>query len=245
LENILIFDVSSPVVFLGYSNGQEKYFTAKKFEKKQMNSQLPKLLSPLSEKISEILPARIIIGAGPGSFTGIKTGLALFLSLLYTKGIKRVETVSSSRFLRMLYPDIAQYSITAIPFNKGQYFVSCFDSDGASVSEDIFTVNPFVELADIIYLQKLKKPALITPLPENEDIYDFVRTKTEGSSLFCDSPEFRPEIFSRLQGTKTVKFTEEPLFLNYVNLPADISGGTDIYINKSLEVENEDGKDLC
>ena len=245
MKNILIFDVSSPVVFLGYSNGEERYFKAKSFEKKQMNSQLPEFLFTLSEKISDIMPARIIVGAGPGSFTGIKTGLALFLSMLYAKGVRQVETVSSSRFIRMLYPDVDQPSITAIPFNRGQYFVSGFDKEGKPLSQDIFTVNPFNELHDILISNKLKSATLIMPVCENNDIYDFMKTKTEKTSLFCGTPDFRPEIFMKCQNTSVVKFTEEPLFLNYVNLPADISGGTDIYINKSLEVENEDGKDLC
>jgi len=236
LKNILIFDTSSPVVFLGYRTQKEEFFMAEKFEKKELNTKLPEFLIPLADKISDIIPARIIIGIGPGSFTGIKTGLALFLSMLYAKGINEVETISSSRFLKMLYPDLSGKCVTAIPFNKGQYFISLFNNSGKTVIDDFFTSNPFGEIDKFKEFQDADPLNLVMPLTENDDLINFFSKKIE-LRQFCGTPVFRPDIFEKMDESKTVVFNTEPLILNFVNLPANIPEDTNIYINNNPEAD--------
>ncbi len=239
MKNIIIFDASSPVVFLGYSNTPEILFKSEKFEKKELNTKLPELLESFSDKLTEILPARVIIGSGPGSFTGIKTGLAMFLSMLYAHGVEKIEKVSSGMFLRMLQPSIQDYSITAIPFNKKQYFISFFDDKGSVIASDTFVDHPYDQLDETVKLLKGKKVSVITPCLLEDSFKDYLLSKNIDFKVIDKDFSLKPDSFKKVEVFEPVNFCFEPLLLNYINLPANISKDIDIYTNNNLEEKNE------
>jgi tRNA A37 threonylcarbamoyladenosine modification protein TsaB len=239
LENIIIFDTSSPVVFLGYVNKSEVFFKAEEFGKKELNTKLPTLFKSISEKLPEILPARVIIGSGPGSFTGIKTGIAMFLSMLFAKGVEKIETISSGVFLNLLFPSTSDFNITVIPFNKGQFFASCFDRSGNIVLKETFITNPYRELDDTVAKLEGKEVTVIAPFLLEPSLKNYLASKKVRFNIADSNFSFEPDKFRNLENQVTVNFKREPLLLNYMNLPANISNKTEIYINNCLEVENE------
>jgi len=174
---------------------------------------------------------RTVIGTGPGSFTGIKSGLSFFMALIYSFGIKNVETVSSSRIFASLHKgDPELFKIVAIPFNRGEYFVSVYDQELNPVFEDMFTKSPFEDLAQKIQHIAGSDAEIISPVSGSPELLNDLGRFFKIKGMFSDRFVFEDETFGKLRDFRTVDISNEPMILNYVTHPANIDGTHELYV---------------
>lgn len=231
MKNTILFDASSSNVYtFGVIEGN-KFFNVQSYERLKMSVQLPVDFGWLKDLSLNAGPLKAIIGKGPGSFTGIKSGLSFFLAFLYSLGVKKVETTSSSRvFLNLFEGDPDTFKIVAIPFNRGEYFISLYDNSGTALFEDVFTKAPFDNLIDKIQHLTRFDSEIIVPVECSDDIVLFLSRFSEIKGMFSDRFVFKEEMFDKMEDLQTVDISTEPMILNYVTHPANIEGSDNLYV---------------
>lgn len=231
MKNILVFDSSSSNLFIsGEVNGSKIEF-CRNYEKSKMSVEMPGDMMWLRDVLAGSENIRVVAGAGPGSFTGIKSGLSFFLALVYSLGIKKVETVSSSRLFAAFSkaPDGVS-KVVAIPFNKGEYFISVYDCQLKPLIEDVFMRFPFEGLAEKAGIPSRQEAVLISPVNVCEELVSELGRFFEIKGIYAEVLVFEQ---SRMPGPgllRTVNIPSEPMILNYVTHPANIDGNCDIYV---------------
>ncbi len=233
MRDILFFDTSSDAVLLAYY-GKDSVFIYKNMPKKTLSSDLPliiensgvgKLISPETE---------IFIGAGPGSFTGIKTGVAFISAWLYAKGIRHIKTVSSLDIYSLFIPyQENSLGVVVTPFNSDEGFLSIFkwnfgkrlyiqqdnrlDQDGIN---KLFTKLNYDRAAIVI-------------TSDNRGPVDFSFFKKFFRELVGIRPggSFMLDFAYSLPVIKKIDIALEPLMLNYVSAPADLNPDCEIYVS--------------
>lgn len=231
MENTLIFDSSSSNVFTFGVINSRNFMSVRNYERSKMSVAMPADFVWLRDLVNGAGSVRTIIGTGPGSFTGIKSGLSFFMALIYSLGIKNVETVSSSRiFLNLHKGDPESFKIVAIPFNKGEYFISVYDKSLDPVVEDLFTKSPFESLAQKIEHIAGSDAEIISPVECPVELSDDLGRFFKIKGMFSDGFMFEDETLEKLGDLKTVDISTEPMILNYVTHPANIDGTHDLYV---------------
>lgn len=235
MDNYLIFDVSSSTLLYCGKTDRE-FFVKKEFGKGRMNKEMPELIKDIRGRINS--DTTIIIGTGPGSFTGLKTGVSMFIGLLYSLGIRKVRTVSSLKLFALLCEKKTEYTISISPFNRDEFFFSVFNSSGETVYTDRHTSPPYSELLKVA--QNLKNGSFqmvsCTKLEDkvSDEITRIINNIETGSISLRDV---------ELKDTEEVDITKAPLLLNYVAYPANLNlnEGT-LYVNnnerKDMKIDN-------
>ncbi len=122
----LFFDVSTTVMYIGYSRDHKlidfSIRIAKRDHAKYLVDRIEHLLMRNKTTINDI--DQIIIGIGPGSYTGLRISVMVGKMLAYTKGIK-LKTVSSLLFMTSGYKGRVAAMIDA---RRGFVFAAIFDS---------------------------------------------------------------------------------------------------------------------
>lgn len=242
-KNILIFDASSSNIFFGGECGGKTVFVAENFEKSKLSRYLPEEFEKTVGNLDLTELPRVVIGNGPGAFTGIKTGTAFFLAYIYSLGVKTVETVSSFSFISALFePCIEDVRIVLIPFNKGEYFAAVLDKNNKILRGDIFIKPPYENISSFFTGLSGKNAEIVAPIecgseiiPELEKIFSVKKVRFDGFS-------FDKSGFDALPDTKRVDITEEPYIVNHVILPANLDSNGNFYVEAELQ-EAEMGQD--
>lgn len=235
-KNILIFDASSSNIFFGGADGKSSVFKAGNFEKSKLSRYLPEEFEKTVGKLDLTELPRVVIGNGPGAFTGIKTGTAFFLAYIYSLGVKTVETVSSFSFISALFePCTEDVRIVLIPFNKGEYFAAVLDKNNKILRGDIFIKPPYDNISSFFAGFVGKNAEIAAPIecgseiiPELEKIFSIKKVRFDGFS-------FDKSRFDALPDTKKVDITAEPYIVNHVIMPANLDGNGNFYVEGELQ----------
>ena len=236
-KNLLVFDASSANVFFGGTSGNSSVFKCGNFEKSKLGRFLPEEFEKAVSSLDLTVNTRVIIGNGPGAFTGIKTGTAFFLAYIYSLGITKVETVSSFSFISALFDfDSADSRIVLIPFNKGEYFAAIFDRNGNVMKNDIFIKPPYADISGIVGGLNSGKTDIAAPVECGGEILPELKKILNISDLHFDGFKFSPERFSSLS-TKTVNIVSSPYIINHVVMPANLDSNGNFYVANQLQEE--------
>ena len=235
-KNILVFDASSSNIFFGGECGGKTVFMAENFEKSKLSRYLPEEFGKIVGSLDFTDLPRVIIGNGPGAFTGIKTGTAFFLAYIYSLGLKTVETVSSFSFISALFEPCAEdVRIVLIPFNKGEYFAAVLDKNNKILRGDIFIKPPYDNISTFFAGFSGKKADIVAPtecgseiIPELERIFSVKEKRFDGFS-------FKRGRFDAIPDTKTVDITAEPYIVNHVIMPANLNSNDNFYVEVKLQ----------
>ena len=235
-KNILIFDASSSNIFFGGADGKGSVFKAGNFEKSKLSRYLPEEFGKTVGNLDLTELPRVVIGNGPGAFTGIKTGTAFFLAYIYSLGVKTVETVSSFSFISALCEPCAEdVRIVLIPFNKGEYFAAVLDKNNKILRGDIFIKPPYENISSFFAGFSGKNAEIVAPIecgseiiPELEKIFSVKKVRFDGFS-------FDKSRFDSLPDTKKVDVTAEPYIVNHVILPANLESNGNFYVEGELQ----------
>lgn len=235
-KNILIFDASSSNIFFGGADGKGPVFKAGNFERSKLSRYLPEEFEKTVGNLDLTELPRVVIGNGPGAFTGIKTGTAFFLAYVYSLGVKTVETVSSFSFISALFePCGEEVRIVLIPFNKGEYFAALLDKNNKILRGDIFVRPPYENIFSFFAGFSGKNAEIAAPtecgseiIPELEKIFSVRKVRFDGFS-------FERSRFDTLPDTKKVDITAEPYIVNHVILPANLDSNGNFYVEGELQ----------
>lgn len=231
MKNILVFDASTTNIFICGAVDGKSFLSIRNYEKSKMSVDMPADFKELGNKFANSDLPRVIIGSGPGSFTGLKTGLSFFLALIYSKGIKKVEKISSSRLMLNLFkgnPETLKAVI--IPFNNGEFFLSVYDKNKIPLFEDVFLKVPFDNLAQKIQSVAGSDIEIIVPIKCPDDLISVLSRHFNITGIFSDKFMFEPESFDKMQDLQIVDISTEPMILNYVTYPANIEGTDNLYV---------------
>ena len=231
-----MFDASSSNIFFGGGCGSKTVFMAENFEKSKLSRYLPEKFEKTAGTLDFTELPRVIIGNGPGAFTGIKTGTAFFLAYIYSIGIKTVETVSSFSFISALSGECAaEIRIVLIPFNKGEYFAAVLDKNNKILLGDIFIKPPYDNISSFFSGFAGRKAEIVAPLecgneilPELEKIFSVRNVRFDGFS-------FDRDIFNAIPDTKKIDVTAEPYIVNHVIMPANLNSNGNFYVETPLQ----------
>lgn len=224
MDNYLIFDVSSPTILYCGKTDRE-FFVQKEFTKGKMNRELPDLITDIKSRLNK--NTKVITGTGPGSFTGLKTGISMFIGMLYSLGITKIYTLSSLKLFSQLCEKETDYILTVSPFNRDEFFFSVFDSSGNCIIPDRHTCTPHSELSEAAANVKNKTIQIVSCEKLENRIMEQV------SKIFAN-PVFSPISMNndfQADDLKEIDLTKDLLLLNYVAFPANISDSVDIYVN--------------
>jgi len=235
-KNILVFDASSSNIFFGGVCGGKTVFMAENFEKSKLSRYLPEEFEKTVANLDFTELPRVIIGNGPGAFTGIKTGTAFFLAYIYSLGIKTVETVSSFSFISaLLEPCAEDVRIVLIPFNKGEYFAAVLDKNNKILRGDIFIKPPYDTIGAFFEGFHGKKADIVAPIECGNEIVPELEKIFSVSEVRFTVFSFNPGRFDALPDTKTVDIAEEPYIVNHVIMPANLNSNGNFYVEAELQ----------
>lgn len=203
-----------------------------------MNRKLPEVIAELRKKLVNNKDVTVIIGTGPGSFTGLKTGLSMFTAMLYSIGITEIRTVSSLKLFYLLSKEKTDYTLLVSPFNKDELFFALFDKNGTAVLPDTHTGKPYKKLKEASGVLGKKNVCIVSLNDFNNEIKETM-DDLFGKTTFT-KPSF-PE-GSILEYTEKMSLTKDPILLNYIAYPANINASQDIYVNSfersNMKIEN-------
>lgn len=127
---ILIVDSTSEKMCVACFNGEKTFSTTTCEGSKKHNSLIvpciDKTLAEANVKISDIDVFGCVVG--PGSFTGIRIGVATVKALAFATGKK---TVSITSFEELAYGETSDGFITAIDCRHNSYYVAKFERSDA------------------------------------------------------------------------------------------------------------------
>lgn len=234
-KNLLIFDASSANVFFGGTSGKSTVFKCGNFEKSKLGRFLPEEFEKTVSSLDLTGDTRVIVGNGPGAFTGIKTGTAFFLAYIYSLGITKVETTSSFSFISALFDfGSADSRLVLIPFNKGEYFASILDRSGKVLKSDIFIKPPYTNISETADGLNLGATDAAAPVECGEEILPELKKVLNINNIRFNGFKFDPERFSSLSDTKVVDIINSPYIINHVVMPANLDSGGNFYVENQL-----------
>jgi tRNA threonylcarbamoyladenosine biosynthesis protein TsaB len=145
MKNRLLFDVSTSVMFVGYAKDDElsdfSIRIAKRDHAKYLVDRIDQVIKRNGLTIDDI--DEIIIGIGPGSYTGLRIAVMVGKMLAYTKNIP-LRTVSSLYFMTSGYEEKVAALIDA---RRGFVFSEVHDKDeilledGYRYLDDLSSIN--------------------------------------------------------------------------------------------------------
>lgn len=234
MKDFLIWDSSTPYAFFSNNCKGEMLQFFKKFEKRGLGTDFPVFFSAFENNISVTPDSVVYIGAGPGSFTGVKTGNSIIVSYLYSKGVENVNLMSSLDILSLFMPyyeDSLYFMVS--PFNVKDYFISIFKWDHGKrfyLERDSFKNYANLELLikrfnyDSIILFSVER------LPEH--ILDLFKANFRNIMFFSPQGDYHYGLIEMIPVLKQVNIKKDPLILNYVTNPADLKGEhSDFYLS--------------
>ncbi len=147
----LFFDVSSSIMYVGYSKGDIlldfSIRIATRDHAKYLVDRLDQVLKRNKLKLEDL--DEIIIGIGPGSYTGLRIAVMVGKMLAYTKNVK-LKTISSLFFMTSGY----EGRVAALMDARRGYVFSAIYEDGKVILKDGY--RKFSELVEDPLYQKAR-----------------------------------------------------------------------------------------
>jgi len=241
LRNLLVFDASTANIFFGGISGGRFVFKAESYEKSKLSRFLPGNLAEAAASLEIDGKTRVVIGNGPGAFTGIKTGTAFFLAYIYSRGITKVETVSSFSFVSALAAfGKNDLRLVLIPFNKGEYFAAVLDRESRILKGDIFIKPPYGNISELFGGFAGETVDLVSAVKCGDEILPELKKVFNINELHFEGFEFKPENFNFENMTEVVDITKEPYIVNHVVLPANLDKNGNFYVSDCLAGEKNE-----
>lgn len=235
-KNILVFDASSSNIFFGGADEKKVAFKAESFEKSRLSRFLPEEFEKVVSQLDLTELPRVVIGNGPGAFTGIKTGTAFFLAYIYSLGVETVETVSSFSFISALSGPCAEdLRIVLIPFNKGEYFAAVLDKNNKILRGDIFIKPPYDNIPAFFEGLSGRKAEIAAPVECESGMIRELNRIFSVKDVRFDGFSFDRSRFDAIPDTKKVNVISEPYIVNHVILPANLDSNGNFYVEAELQ----------
>ena len=147
----LFFDVSSSIMYVGYSRNDIlldfSIRIASRDHAKYLVDRIDQVLKRNKLKLEDL--DEIIIGIGPGSYTGLRIAVMVGKMLAYTKNVK-LKTVSSLFFMTSGY----EGRVAALMDARRGYVFSAIYEDGKVILEDGY--RKFTELSEDTQYQQAR-----------------------------------------------------------------------------------------
>jgi len=147
----LLFDVSSSIMYVGYSKDDIlvdfSIRIAIRDHAKYLVDRIDQVLKRNKLKLEDL--DEIIIGIGPGSYTGLRIAVMVGKMLAYTKDVK-LKTVSSLFFMTSGYEGM----VAALMDARRGYVFSAIYENGKTILEDEY--RKFSELSENPLYQKAR-----------------------------------------------------------------------------------------
>lgn len=233
VDNCFLWDSSTETIFSS-SQGKDIYSLVQQVDKKSFMSDFPPLFLSVFKDV-DIKNKPIFIGVGPGSFTGIKSGVSFIGGWLFSKEKQIVNTVSSTDILSCYVPAVSGLLLVVVPFNRKEWFVSLYrfeKGDYVTLKKDIHlkTAEDFEQ-----FRQKVAGEELSVASPDSIKSEQFLQDAeiSAGRIALMSSIPFRSP--SKNSIIKQINIETSPLFLNYILQPAGLSNSTDFYIQTIKE----------
>ncbi|HRQ70614.1 MAG TPA: hypothetical protein PLW78_09985 [bacterium] len=236
MKNLLVFDGSTKNILFGGTLENSSIFYCINFERSKMSCRLPDFFLNLKPDICfETLP-EVIIGNGPGPFTGLKTANSFFLGFIYSLGLKKVRLVSSFKIISALSPAEGNLNrLVVIPFNKGEYFLGLLDKENNLLVKDVFIKESSENIKDIFKDYLNSKIELILGSECGATLIEALRSHFDINSTHQEEYHFDHQRQLSLLGEELLDITKDPFILNHVINPADIDKNCNIYVSNNFE----------
>lgn len=226
MKNIFVWDSSSSHLLLLNHYKSEQFQFIKKIEKRSMSSTFPKEFNAFQSLIKINHETEVIVGAGPGSFTGVKTGNAFILSYLYSKNIRKIKLLSSLDLFSLFIPYYEEsLSFVIFPFNNREFFISVFKWENGK--RYYLERDTFMNIADIDgMLKRFNYDNVILFSVESlpESILDVFRKSFKEILFYSARDDFHFLFLSMLKVVDEIDISKDALKLNYVITPAHLKG---------------------
>lgn len=144
----LIIDASTNLLYIGLINEKETDDITR-IGKNDNAAYIVVMIKDLLErnnlKIDDI--EIIIVGVGPGSYTGARVAVTVAKMLAYTKNIK-LKTISSLNLLSTGYGNV----LSAIDARRGYYFVGKFENGKTIIKDDYLAFDEIKNEKNLIII---------------------------------------------------------------------------------------------
>jgi tRNA threonylcarbamoyladenosine biosynthesis protein TsaB len=144
----LMFDVSTNVMYVAYVREQDvRDFSiriAKRDHAKYLVDRIDQLLKRNRISLDQI--DEIIVGIGPGSYTGIRIAVMVAKMLAYTKNIP-LKTISSLLFMTSGYKTKVAAMLDA---RRGNVFCAVYDQGKTIIEDGLRTMTAFNQMSPYV-----------------------------------------------------------------------------------------------
>lgn len=225
-QEVLIWDSSAGHALLWWRAGERRVSLVKRYEKRCFLTQFPLFLEEIADTFTIGPDTAVYLGAGPGSFTGLKTGIAVLGGFLYARGVTTVRLVSSLDLcsLRVSLTDGALH-IVARPFNDHTLFLTAFEWHGGMRRSVIAERSvPLAELPALFAFPVAKSVVLIADADLPPAVEDQFSLLFPDLRRVCPDGDIDFDLFPTLPLCSTADLRSDPLLLEYMATPADLQG---------------------
>jgi tRNA threonylcarbamoyladenosine biosynthesis protein TsaB len=184
MKKTLLFDVSTPVMFVGYAKGDQlvdfSIRLAKRDHAKYLVDRIDQLLKRYKLSIEDM--DQIVIGRGPGSYTGIRIAVTVAKTLAYAKNIPLYD-VSSLLFMSSGFSGLTGAMIDA---RRGHVFGLIYDEHQVHVQDGYYelsalSMHPMYQQAHIVFLDEFNYKV---------DVKTIIKNMKKVENLFSYEPNY-------------------------------------------------------
>lgn len=145
----LVIDASTKVSYISLYEGNKKLDESLRLSSNDHSKYLINIVKTMIEK-NGLKPNdinSIIVGIGPGSYTGIRVAVSIAKIFAYTKEIQ-IKTVSSLILLSSGYNELVLPKIDA---RRGQVFAVSYEKDRVLLEESLYLKEDLCNNENLIY----------------------------------------------------------------------------------------------
>lgn len=221
--SVLVWDNSSGEALLLWRSGDRSVTRAERYERRRFLTDFPLVLEQIADAVLLDADTAVYWGAGPGSFTALKTGAAMLGGFLYARGVTKVRLVSSLDILSLrtiVPPDVPRVAI--IPYRGDEVFLSSILENAAGEHRYLIPPRamPFTELVALLDRFAGGQAFVIAGHDLPVAVEDALSARSGALTRCYPAPEISWDRLDRVPCLGTVDIGSEPLMLRYMVSPA-------------------------